>query len=281
MNLCIPKKEVYMEARKKKEKQFHDVLRKGAFAQRWSHELEKLIGENPLWLNMKYYSVERKSRNLVLDWFSDNCNGKRVLDYCCGNGDDSFIIARKGAAEVIGIDLSQVSIDNCSQVAISEGLGGRTSFYVMDAEDLKFEDNYFDIITEYGVLHHLDIKKAYPELARVLKPEGKCICVETLGHNPFIRLYRKKTPDLRTKWEVEHILRKNDIEKAGEYFGRINILGFFHLATLAAVPFRNSPIFEFLLGMLETVDSVILKVPFLKWQAWQVVFTLSEPKNIS
>ena len=270
-----------MEVRKKKEKQFHDVLRKGAFAQRWSHELEKLIGENPLWSNMKYYSVERKSRKLVLDWFSDNCNGKRVLDYCCGNGDDSFIIARKGATEVIGIDLSQVSIDNCSQVAISEGLGGRTSFYVMDAEDLKFEDNYFDIITEYGVLHHLDIKKAYPELARVLKPEGKCICVETLGHNPFIRLYRRKTPNLRTKWEVEHILRKNDIEKAGEYFGRINILGFFHLATLAAVPFRNSPIFEFLLGMLEAVDSVILKLPFLKWQAWQVVFTLSEPKNIS
>ena len=270
-----------MDNRKEEERKFHDNLRDGVIGQRWSPELENLIQKNPLWDNMKYYSIERKSRNAVIDWFSNNCKDKKVLDYCCGNGDDSFIIARKGATEVIGIDLSQVSIDNCSQVAISEGLGGRTSFYVMDAEDLKFEDNYFDIITEYGVLHHLDIKRAYHELARVLKPEGKCICVETLGHNPFIRLYRKKTPDLRTKWEVEHILRKNDIEKAGEYFRRINILGFFHLATLAAVPFRNSPIFEFVLGMLETLDSVILKVPFLKWQAWQVVFTLSEPKNIS
>lgn len=281
MNFCMFKKEVYIEARKEKEKQFHDSLRASSFGQRWSPKLEKVIKENPLWVNMKYYSIERKSRQLVLDWFSDNCNGKTVLDYCCGNGDDSFIIAVNGAAKVIGIDLSQVSIDNCNQMAISKGLEGRTSFYTMDAEDLEFDDNYFDVITEYGVLHHLDIKRAYPELARVLKPEGKCVCVETLGHNPFIRLYRKKTPNLRTKWEVEHILRKNDIEKAGEYFGRINILGFFHLATLVSVPFRNSLIFEFLLGMLETVDSVILKLPFLKWQAWQVVFTLSEPKDIS
>ena len=269
-----------MDERKKQEQAFHDNLRDGAHGQRWSPELEKIIQANPLWTNMKYYSIERKSRNVVTDWFSNNCKDKKVLDYCCGNGDDSFIIAGKGATEVIGIDLSQVSIDNCSQVALSEGLGDRTSFYVMDAEDLKFEDNYFDVITEYGVLHHLDLKKAYSELSRVLKPDGKCICVETLGHNPFIRLYRKITPNLRTKWEVKHILKKNNIEMAAEYFGKINILGFFHLATLAAVPFRSLTMFEFFLGMLETIDSVILKLPFLKWQAWQVVFTLSEPKDI-
>lgn len=270
-----------LNARKQKEKEFHDILRDGAFGQRWSPELEKLIQENPLWANMKYYAVERKSRQAVLDWFSANCKGKKVLDYCCGNGDDSFIIAQKGASEVIGIDLSQVSIDNCNQMAINKGLEGNASFYVMDAEDLKFEANYFDVITEYGVLHHLDIKKAYPELARVLKPDGKCICVETLGHNPIIHYYRKITPHIRTEWEVEHILRKKDIEMAKAYFNKVDVLGFFHLASIAAVPFRNLLGFRALLSLLETIDSLILKLPFLKWQAWQVVFTLSEPKNIS
>jgi len=62
---------------------------------------------------MKYYSIEWKSRKVALNWFVNNCKGKRVLDYCCGNGDDSFIIARNGAIEVIGIDLSEVSIRNC------------------------------------------------------------------------------------------------------------------------------------------------------------------------
>jgi len=267
-----------LDARKQKEKEFHDILRDGAFGQRWSPQLDKLIEENPLWANMKYYCVERKSRQLILDWFYGNCQGKRVLDYCCGNGDDSFIIARNGVFEVIGIDLSEISIKNCKDRARSERLENKTAFYVMDAEDLSFDGNYFDVITEYGVLHHLDLKKAYSELARVLRADGKCICTETLGHNPIIHYYRKKTPHLRTQWEVEHILRKNDIKTAGEYFGRINILGFFHLATLVAVPFRGSPMFEFFLGILEAVDSLILKLPFLKWQAWQVVFTLSEPK---
>lgn len=267
-----------IDARKTVEKEFHDRLRDGAFGQRWSPELETVIRGNPLWSNMKYYSVERKSRQLVLDWFSNNCKGKRVLDYCCGNGDDSFIIAKDGASEVIGIDLSDISILNCKERSITEGVKHKTSFYVMDAEALSFDDDYFDVITEYGVLHHLDLRKAYSEIARVLKPDGECICVETLGHNPIIHLYRKLTPTLRTEWEVEHILRRKDIELAGKFFHKVKILGLFHLFTLAAVPFRNSTVFEPLLSFLEGVDELILRCPFVKWQAWQVVFTLSAPK---
>ena len=267
-----------VDARKQEEKEFHDILRNGAFGQRWSPGLEDTIRGNPLWANMKYYCVERESRQLVLDWFSDNCRGKRVLDYCCGNGDDSFVIAKNGASEVIGIDLSDISIQNCKERAISEVAENKTSFYVMDAEELSFDDNYFDVITEYGVLHHLDLEKSYLELGRVLKPDGSCICVETLGHNPFIHLYRKATPKLRTEWEVEHILRKTDIEMARRFFDKVQVLGFFHLFTLASVPFRTSPIFRSLLSLLEAIDSAILKFPFLKWQAWQVVFTLSQPK---
>ena len=266
------------DARKAEEKEFHDKLRDGAFGQRWSPELEATIQANPLWGNMKYYCVERKSRQLVLDWFRDNCRGKRVLDYCCGNGDDSFLIAKDGASEVIGIDLSDISVQNCRDRAIDAGVENKSSFYVMDAEALGFDDNYFDVVTEYGVLHHLDLRKAYSEIGRVLKPDGKCICVETLGHNPIIHLYRKATPALRTEWEVEHILRRKHIEMAGEFFDKVHLLGLFHLFTLAAVPFRNSIIFNPLLSLLEAVDKVVLKCPVLKWQAWQVVFTLSRPK---
>jgi len=268
-----------VDARKQEEKEFHDILRNGAFGQRWSPELEETIQGNPLWANMKYYCVERKSRQLVLDWFSDNCRGKRVLDFCCGNGDDSFVIAKNGASEVIGIDLSDISIQNCRERAISEGVEHKTSFHEMDAEELSFDDNYFDVITEYGVLHHLDLGKAYLELGRVLKPDGRCICVETLGHNPIIHLYRKATPALRTEWEVEHILRRKDIEMAGKFFHKVKILGLFHLFTLAAVPFRSSMVFKPLLSFLEAIDGVVLRCPFVKWQAWQVVFTLSQPKS--
>ena len=149
----------------------------------------------------------------------------------------------------------------------------------MDAEALKFDDNYFDIVTEYGALHHLDLEKAYSEIARVLRPNGSCICTETLGHNPVIHFYRKLTPRLRTEWEVEHILRKKDIEIARKYFNDVRVLGFFHLVTLGAVPFRMSPFFSGVLTVLEILDDMLLRIPGIRWQAWQAVFVLSNPKK--
>ena len=66
-----------MNERKKQEQAFHDNLRDGACGQRWSLELEKLLQEDPKWDNMKYYSIERESRNAVIDWFSNNCKEKK------------------------------------------------------------------------------------------------------------------------------------------------------------------------------------------------------------
>ena len=265
-----------MDFRKEQEKQFHNALRHDSFGQRWTPELEKTIEQNPLWVNMKYYSVERKSRDMVLKWLSRNCSKKRVLDYCCGNGEDALYVARNGAKQVSGIDISEVSIENCRKRASKENLNPMTEFLVMDAEALDFADGTFDIITEYGSLHHLRLEKAFSELARVVKHNGSVICNEALGHNPLINLYRIVTPHLRTEWEARHIIRKKDLALAKNYFKKIE-MNFFHLATLAVVPFRKLRNLDKFLTVMERVDQVLLSLPILKWQAWQIVFILSEP----
>ena len=89
--------------------------------------------------------------------------------------------------------------------------------------------------------------------------------------------YRRKTPQLRTPWEVEHILGKNEIEYARQYFNKVEILGFFYLFSFIAVPFRNKKAFGRVLNIFSTVDDIVLRLPFIKWMAWQVVFTLSQP----
>lgn len=272
-----------MELRKRIEKEFHNIVREvredeHVAKTRWEPALEQTIKSNPLWVNMKYYSIERKSRSIVKQWYKDNCKGKKVLDYCCGNGEDGFIIAMDGAKEVVGIDISDVSITNCIDNANRLGLDN-ISFRVMDAEALEFNDESFDIITEYGSLHHLNLNNAYSEMARVLRPDGKAICVEALGHNPIINLYRKLTPHLRTEWEKEHILRKENIDHAKDFFHEVDIIGFYHLATICAVPFRNSSLFNIILTVFESIDSFLLKLPFIKWHAWHVIFVLSEPKR--
>ena len=268
-----------LEQRKIEEIAFHDKLRQGQHEQRWSPEAEKRLAGDPLWSNFKYYAIEQDSLALMRQWVGERVRGATVLDYCCGNGDEALAARRNGAAEVLGIDISPVSIENCQQRARDEGLSDAVRFQVMDAEALDLPDDRFDLIMEYGVLHHLDLDKGMSELARVMKPNGAMVCTETLGHNPLIRRYRRRTPALRTAWEVEHILTRQSFEVMRHHFGRIE-MQFFHLLTVGAVPFRHSAAFEPILGVLSAIDRIVLAVPGLQWHAWQVVFKLSEPRKI-
>jgi ubiquinone/menaquinone biosynthesis C-methylase UbiE len=255
-----------LEDRKKKERELHDLLRGDA------------KDDSFFTSNLKFYSITRSSRNFVRNWLFHRCKGKNLLDYCCGNGKFVIDLAESGA-NVYGIDISPISIKNAIEEANDRGLSGRTNFFMMDAEATEFDNDYFDFIVVNGVLHHLDLKKAFPELARILKPDGEIICTEPLIYNPFFQLYRKMTPHLRSKWEIDHILSKKDIQMARHSFNYVKITKFFHLVTIGAVPFRDWPLFHPLLSILETFDSVLLRFPFIKWWAWQVVFVLSMPKK--
>jgi SAM-dependent methyltransferase len=130
------------------------------------------------------------------------------------------------------------------------------------------------------VLHHLDLPRAYAELARVLKPDGVVVATEALKHNLVIQAYRKFTPHLRTEWEVDHILGRQEIGMARKYFGDVRVRRFFHLTTLAAMPLTGTKFLEPMRRMLYACDSVLLRLPGLRWQAWMAVFTLSAPRDV-
>lgn len=228
--------------------------------------------------NMKFYSITRSSIAYKDALLYKGIKGCTVLDYCCGNGEVSIDIARKGANKIYGIDISQVAINNATKLAENSGVNKQCEFKIMDAENMEFDDNTFDIIHEYGALHHLELDAALKELARVLKPDGKIICTEALRHNPIIQYYRRKTPHLRTKWEAEHILGVPEIMSGYKHFGKIKIR-FFHIAALAAVPFRKTTLFKPFLISLETIDNILTRIPYLKYMAWIAVIVYSEPKK--
>ena len=268
----VATQKLLMEERKQKEIEFHNKIRDLALQ-------KKQETYNYFWSNRKFYSITRKSIQFFQDWLIQRGQDKKVLDYCCGDGGTSITLAKQGF-QVVGIDISDISIENCRRAAVQENIAEKTTFYIMDAENMDFDDDSFDLIVCSGVLHHLDLTQAFPELARVLKPDGEIICIEPLAYNPFIQLYRKRTPHLRTEWEAEHILTLEDLDLTRKYFGHVEVK-FFHLATLAAVPFRNTPWFNTFLGWLEAVDEVILRLPLIQTQAWQMIFTLSQPDQSS
>lgn len=229
--------------------------------------------------NMKFYSITRSSfawRDMLL--FKDIA-GAVCLDYCCGNGEAAVEMAKRGAKKVVGIDISQVAIKNAQELAGSQGVGEICDFRIMDAENTEFADNTFDIIHEYGALHHLELNAAFHELARILKPAGKLICTEALRHNPLIHWYRTRTPHLRTQWEVEHILGVPELNKGHTFFDGMN-MRMFHLIALGAVPFRKTAIFRLMLTVLEGIDMFILSIPILRRLAWVAVVEYSKPKKL-
>lgn len=259
-----------MEDRKLEEMEFHDQRERDA------RELPPEEYERK-YSNRKWYAITERSLTYIDRWMGANVVGKTVLDYCCGLGSTSLRLAEAGAT-VYGIDISPESVETSRGNLVAAGLGDRGHFSVMDAENLEFEANKFDVIICFGVLHHLDVTRAFPELSRVLKPGGRILCGEALGYNPVIAAYRRLTPKLRTSWEADHILTMKELAIAKESFGRVEVR-FFHLFGILATPFRSTPIFRSVLALLNFIDDIVLKIPGVQLMAWQMIFELREPKK--
>jgi SAM-dependent methyltransferase len=170
-----------------------------------------------------------------------------------------------------------VAIEQARRRALDEQLSDKVAFEVMDAESLQFSEDTFDLVCGSGVLRHLDLSRAYAEIARVLRRDGLAVFIEPLGHNPVINAYRRRTPALRTV--DEHPLLLHDLEQAGEHFAEVQ-LEFFHLASLAAIPFRGLPGFRRLLTALDALDRGLFNIaPPLRRHAWMVVLRLGFPSR--
>ncbi|HEV8250112.1 MAG TPA: class I SAM-dependent methyltransferase [Gaiellaceae bacterium] len=204
------------------------------------------------------------------------CAGRSVLDYGCGDGEFSVLLAERGA-RVTGIDISPRRIEEAQQRAAAAGFAGTSDFAVMNAEQLSFAPGSFDLICGTSILHHLSLERAVPELARVLRRDGTATFVEPLGHNALINLYRRLTPSFRTV--DEHPLLMRDFEVFDRYFGEVDAR-FFHLTSLAAVGVRRFKVFPRVVRVLDALDRRLFdRLPLLRRYAWIVVLSLRAPRR--
>ena len=257
--------------RKAAEMEFHD-----------QRELDRKTMSEDAWLqkysNKRWYSTTAVSRKFINGWIETHVVDRTVLDFGCGLGGMSVRMAKAGAAKVHAIDISPESVKTTRDAVASVGLADRLDAQVMDAENMTYPDNVMDVIVASGVLHHMDTARAIPELARVLKPGGTVIAIEPLAYNPLINMYRKRTPQLRTEWEAEHILKKRDIDVARACFEQVDIR-YFHLASIGAAFLQKTPFFAPALSVGNAIDSVLLRIPGIRLMAWQMVILMSKPKG--
>ncbi len=217
--------------------------------------------------NEKFYRTTQLSDDYLANWWSTHAPGKAILDYGCGNGENTVLAAKKKAGLVIGIDLSPVSLENAKRYAEKEGVGDRCRFLVADCEKTGLPDESIDLIYCSGVLHHMELDSTFPEMRRILKPGGIVLAKEPLAYNPLIQLYRKLTPHIRTTWEVDHIFSYDDLELAGNFFD-IQDVRRWHFFSIAGAFFPSG------LRLFNAMDRVLLKLPLFKHLAWQITFQL-------
>lgn len=108
--------------------------------------------------------------------------GEHGLEVGCGIGFLACEIAHEVAPDghIIGIDNSADMIAAARARAAREGLSGSPEFMVGDAAQLEFPSDQFDFVVAVQVyLYVAQVERALAEAARVLKPGGRLVVVDT------------------------------------------------------------------------------------------------------
>jgi ubiquinone/menaquinone biosynthesis C-methylase UbiE len=127
-----------------------------------------------------FFSYKREKA--ILSRLLEEFNDKNVLEIGSYSWADCFNKNTK-QKRLTCINISEVELE------IGKKQGASKSFpidhFLMDANNLTFEDESFDIIFGGSILHHLDIEKSIGHIHRVLKPGGKVVFLEPLNMNPL------------------------------------------------------------------------------------------------
>jgi ubiquinone/menaquinone biosynthesis C-methylase UbiE len=112
-----------------------------------------------------------------------------VLDVCTGTGRGVLPIAESGC-DIVGIDLSSEMLEAANRNIQKQNIRN-ISLHKMDATELAFPDEHFDIAMSSFALHEMDDQlrnQVLREIHRVLKSSGKLYLVEfEEDENPCIQ----------------------------------------------------------------------------------------------
>jgi SAM-dependent methyltransferase len=123
-----------------------------------------------------YYEAHRDARYCLEPYIKDfarfeQAAGKDVLEIGVGMGADHLEYARNEPKSLTGVDLTPRAMEHTSDRLAAFGV--KSQLQTADAEQLPFEDDSFDLVYSWGVLHHTPRTQiAIQEVHRVLRPGG-------------------------------------------------------------------------------------------------------------
>lgn len=117
--------------------------------------------------------------------------GKRVLDFGCGAGENTALLALRGA-DTVAIDLSPELIALAEKRCSLHGVNA--DLRLASCHETGLPGHSFDFVFGIAILHHLDLAASLKEIARLLRPGGFGIFQEPIRDSRLAKLARRMFP---------------------------------------------------------------------------------------
>ncbi len=219
--------------------------------------------------------------------------GKKLLDIGAGLGESSIYFALRGA-HVTAVDVSPMMIEKV--ITLGKQYGVEVEGRVSDGEFLNVPSDEYDVIYLANTIHHLRNRAAlFEQMARALKPGGVFFSYDPLAYNPAINVYRRMATRVRTPDESP--LTIGDLKLAQKHFSNVGHREFWLSGLLLFVKYylkdrihpnsdrywkrilRETPQTLRWWAPLHALDSLLTRIPGLRWLSWNVVMWGQKPQS--
>jgi ubiquinone/menaquinone biosynthesis C-methylase UbiE len=191
--------------------------------------------------------------------------GQTVLDFGCGSGKNSVLLARRGA-NVIAMDISGPIINVARQRMLANNTSMNVCFLNGSAHNIPLANESVDLVFGIAILHHLELNLVSREVLRVLRPGGRAIFQEPVRNSKLIKMLRGLIPyQAEDVSPFERPLTDEELHSFASCFSRYNSKAFTlpYVNLIGIVPVVN----KFLTPLHQFDHSILKRFPSLDYYA--------------